>query len=459
MTFGSDESFDAAIEAGGITIDDVFVEIKPSAQSKGEEVYRKGGKGKGKDKDAGGSKGSHGGGKHEDPDAGIIRDRKGGFKYFVPGLPESVTDEDLRVHFSKYGTIVDAAVVTEKGSDVSRGFGYVTMGDSESRDSLLNDKHILGGKEINILLTKDSLAGSVKKIHLGNLREDITAEAIREAFAEFGQILDVHTPKDMKTGKRQNFGFVTFGADKAFNDALRAGSVMVGDCRVKVKPAAQSTGDDWGGKGGKGMDSYGGKGKGYDPYAGMDLYAAKGYGKGYEPAWDKGCAKGWGQMASPYDAWSADPWAAKGFGKDPWGGDPYAGKGYAQDPYGGKGGYGKDMGKGGYGKDMWGPACGGDPWMHGGKGGPYGDPWAGKGGAPEWGGKAGVYGGAPDWGGRGGDAWGGKGGAPDWGGRGGEMKGDYGKGGGKRDEMRGGKGDYGKSKGGFGKSNGFPSPY
>merc|ERR1719424_134891 len=132
VTFGDDVCFDAAISAGSVDIDGVLVDIKPSAQTKGEPVKFKG-KGKGfMDPRDAGKGGGWGGG--EDPDAGIIRDRKGGFKYFVPGLPDEVTTEDLHAHFSEYGHVIDAAVVTERGSDVSRGFGYVTMQDADTRD-------------------------------------------------------------------------------------------------------------------------------------------------------------------------------------------------------------------------------------------------------------------------------------------------------------------------------------
>lgn len=409
VTFGSEEAFDAAIAAGSLQVDDCTVDIKPSAQSKGEEVNFKG-KGKG--------------GWGEDPDAGITRDRKGGFKYFVPGLPEHVTNEDLMEHFSRYGAVIDAAVVTEKGSDVSRGFGYVTMRDADARDKLLNDKHELGGKEINVLLTKDSLSGSVKKVHLGNLREDVSAEAIREVFSRFGQILDVHTPKDMRSGKRQNFGFVTFGDDKAFKAALRAGTEEIDGCRVKIKPAAQTK--EGGGE--APHDPYVPMGgKGYDPY--MDPWAGKG--------WDKGCGKGpqWDPyLSGPY---GGDPWGGKGWG----GKDPYGCMG-GKDPYGYKGGpdpWGP-YGKGCYGKDPY----AGDPYAWGGKG-PGGDGmWGGKGDPYGWGGKG--PGGPGDWGkGEGyGDPYAGKGGG--YGGKGDPYAGKGGKGGGYggKGDDRHGKGDRGR---------------
>jgi len=166
--------------------------------------------------------------------------RQEGTRYFVPGLPTGVTDQELLTHFSRYGQVIEAVVAKEKGSEMSRGFGYVTMVESGSRDSLLNDTHVLGGKGIRILLTKESLAGAnVKKVHLNDCA-DISREDIHNAFAVFGQVLDVHTPKDVTTGERKRFAFVTYGTDEAFGKAVEAGSLVVGSVRITIKPAAQT---------------------------------------------------------------------------------------------------------------------------------------------------------------------------------------------------------------------------
>merc|ERR1719343_691382 len=116
------------------------------------------------------------------------------------------------------------------------------MADASSQDVLLNTKHDLGGEKlIQIMLTKDSLSeAGVRKIHLGRLREDISAESIRQVFSKFGAVLDVHTPKDPRTGERRNYGFVTFGSDSAFEATLNAKRIIVEGCQVTVKPAAQS---------------------------------------------------------------------------------------------------------------------------------------------------------------------------------------------------------------------------
>jgi len=72
----------------------------------------------------------------------------------------------------------------------------VTMGDADSRDKICTDTHEYGEVTVRALLTKDALhAADVKKVHLSNLATHISQDAIRDAFSQFGAVLDVHTPK------------------------------------------------------------------------------------------------------------------------------------------------------------------------------------------------------------------------------------------------------------------------
>lgn len=50
-----------------------------------------------------------------------------GTKLYVGNLPYSVRDEDLHDTFSEFGSVASAKVMMERGSDRSRGFGFVEM--------------------------------------------------------------------------------------------------------------------------------------------------------------------------------------------------------------------------------------------------------------------------------------------------------------------------------------------
>ncbi|KDO79203.1 hypothetical protein CISIN_1g026534mg [Citrus sinensis] len=52
-----------------------------------------------------------------------------------------------------------------------------------------------------------------KKIFVGRLPQEATAEDLRRYFSRFGRILDVYVPKDPKRTGHRGFGFVTFAEE------------------------------------------------------------------------------------------------------------------------------------------------------------------------------------------------------------------------------------------------------
>ncbi|MBN1263065.1 MAG: RNA-binding protein [Candidatus Pacebacteria bacterium] len=72
-------------------------------------------------------------------------------KLYVGGLPYSVTNAQLEEIFSKFGKIVSCAVITDRYSGQSKGFGFVEMeNDAEADEAIakLNDTEVEGRKII-----------------------------------------------------------------------------------------------------------------------------------------------------------------------------------------------------------------------------------------------------------------------------------------------------------------------
>ena len=59
---------------------------------------------------------------------------------YVGNLPFDATEADLRTLFADYGTITSAAVITDRDTGRSRGFGFVELADDA-----------LGGKAVGNL--------------------------------------------------------------------------------------------------------------------------------------------------------------------------------------------------------------------------------------------------------------------------------------------------------------------
>ncbi len=64
---------------------------------------------------------------------------------YCGNLSFSVTEEDLRTAFQAFGTVEKAAVITDKMSGQSRGFGFVEM---PNKDEAIKAIEGLNGKDL-----------------------------------------------------------------------------------------------------------------------------------------------------------------------------------------------------------------------------------------------------------------------------------------------------------------------
>ena len=58
-------------------------------------------------------------------------------KLFVGGLPYHTTDDTLKAHFDQYGEIEEAVVITDRVTNKSKGYGFVSIPTKPIEQSLL----------------------------------------------------------------------------------------------------------------------------------------------------------------------------------------------------------------------------------------------------------------------------------------------------------------------------------
>jgi heterogeneous nuclear ribonucleoprotein A1/A3 len=62
-------------------------------------------------------------------------DSRGGIKkVFVGGIGQDTDEFHLRDHFSKYGRVENASIMTDKDTGKSRGFGFVVFEECDPAD-------------------------------------------------------------------------------------------------------------------------------------------------------------------------------------------------------------------------------------------------------------------------------------------------------------------------------------
>jgi RNA recognition motif-containing protein len=79
---------------------------------------------------------------------------------------------------------------------------------------------------------------TVARLFVGNLPHDTSEEALRAAFAELGDVTEVHVVQDRYTGRCRGFGFVTMAtAEQAKRAVEKMNGASLGGRVLKVNEA------------------------------------------------------------------------------------------------------------------------------------------------------------------------------------------------------------------------------
>ncbi|KAG8407631.1 RNA recognition motif-containing protein [Metarhizium acridum] len=158
---------------------------------------------------------------------------------FVRSLPANVTNEALADFFSQHFPVKHAVVVVDQKTKESRGYGFVTLADSDDALAAKNtlDKAEWEGKRIRIDIAeprKRNAANSEKTVHKKPGREESqkppklivrnlpwsikTSEQLSHLFKSYGKVKFADLPQSK--GKLRGFGFVTIRGKKNAEKAL-----------------------------------------------------------------------------------------------------------------------------------------------------------------------------------------------------------------------------------------------
>ncbi|CAD7686121.1 unnamed protein product [Nyctereutes procyonoides] len=272
---------------------------------------------------------------------------------FIGGLSFETTDDSLREHFEKWGTLTDCVVMRDPQTKRSRGFGFVTYSCVEEVDAAMCARpHKVDGRAEEpkrAVSREDSVEPgahlTVKKIFVGGIKEDTKEYNLRDHFEKYGKIETIEVMEDGQSGKKRGFAFVTFDDHDTVNKIVvqKYHTINGHNCKVKKalsKQEMQSAGSQRGHGGGSGnfMGHGGNFGGGGNVGCGGNFGGRGGYGGG-----GGGSRGSYGRSDGGYN----------GFGGD--GGDYGGGPGYGRGGYDGGGGRydgyneGGDFGGGNYG--------------------------------------------------------------------------------------------------------------
>ncbi|MCL7022459.1 hypothetical protein MKW94_012427, partial [Papaver nudicaule] len=150
-------------------------------------------------------------------------------KIFIGGLAKETTAAQFQKHFGKYGEITDSVIMKDRKSGLPRGFGFVTYADSSVVDRVIQENHIINGKQVEIKRTipKGAIGSKdfkTKKIFVGGIPTSVAEEEFKDFFSKYGEVKEHMIMRDHATSRSRGFGFVTFETEEAVDDLLSKGN-------------------------------------------------------------------------------------------------------------------------------------------------------------------------------------------------------------------------------------------
>lgn len=164
-------------------------------------------------------------------------------KIFIGGLARETTSAQFVKHFGKYGEIIDSVIMKDRRTGQPRGFGFITYADPSVVDKVIQDSHIINGKQVEIKRTipKGAIGSKdfkTKKIFVGGIPTSVNEDEFKDFFSKFGEVKEHQIMRDHSSNRSRGFGFITFDSEEAVDDLLSKGNrIEFAGTKVEIKKA------------------------------------------------------------------------------------------------------------------------------------------------------------------------------------------------------------------------------
>ncbi|KAF8414284.1 hypothetical protein HHK36_002286 [Tetracentron sinense] len=164
-------------------------------------------------------------------------------KIFIGGLAKDTSLATFTKYFGKYGEITDSVIMKDRHSGQPRGFGFITYADPSVVDTVIQETHVINGKQVEIKRTipKGSVQSKdfkTKKIFVGGVPSTVTEDEFKNFFSKHGKVTDHQIIRDHATNRSRGFGFIIFESEQAVDDILANGNMIdMAGAQVEIKKA------------------------------------------------------------------------------------------------------------------------------------------------------------------------------------------------------------------------------
>ncbi|KAJ4772346.1 RNA-binding protein [Rhynchospora pubera] len=157
-------------------------------------------------------------------------------KLFVGNLPFDMTSEKLAKLLDQAGVVEIAEIIYNRGTDQSRGFGFVTMSTVEDADKAIEmfNRYEIDGRllRVNRAAPRGTRVERQPRearesqqlftVYVGNLAWSVDEARLEQVFSEYGKVITARVMYDRESGRSRGFGFVSMETKEEIDDAIAA---------------------------------------------------------------------------------------------------------------------------------------------------------------------------------------------------------------------------------------------
>ncbi|GLT94225.1 hypothetical protein SLE2022_119780 [Rubroshorea leprosula] len=164
-------------------------------------------------------------------------------KIFIGGLAKDTTLEQFTKYFERYGEITDYVIMKDRHTGRPRGFGFITFADPSVVDTVMQEDHVINGKQVEIKRTIPKGASQssdikTRKIFVGGIPTTMTEDEFKDFFSKYGKVLEHEVIRDHATKRSRGFGFIVFDSEKVVDNLLAEGNMIdIQGTQVEIKKA------------------------------------------------------------------------------------------------------------------------------------------------------------------------------------------------------------------------------
>ncbi|XP_010264419.1 PREDICTED: RNA-binding protein Musashi homolog 2-like [Nelumbo nucifera] len=149
---------------------------------------------------------------------------------FIGGLAKDMSLATFTKYFIKYGEITNSVIMKDRYIGQPRGFGFITYANPLVVDKVIEETHVINGKQVEVKRTipKGSIQSKdfkTKKIFVGGVPTIVPKDKFKK-FSKYGKVVDHQIIHDHVTNHSRGFGFIIFNSEQVVDDMLAKGNMI-----------------------------------------------------------------------------------------------------------------------------------------------------------------------------------------------------------------------------------------